>query len=1611
MINRVSWLGRPLRVVLILSLIVSAFISCVPSSVYGAATEEEASVEHIGTPQQDGGGATEPETDATGEPSGTDSAQNESEDTEQSGTPASSPEETVPVNEGSGNTAGSTEAVRLEISAEPVTVSVNTTKTFTLKGYAADGREVDIPQGEVAWSLNTDDASGIGTLTGSTFRAGDQPAEVIIAAAYGGLTAEATVHIIAPERQITAANSEWTQVFEDFEDISDLRVTSVKANSAALVPSERPGPVRYGLKAGRLNYDFANNDGTSAAYIRFMAPDGKDGREIPGSPKKIGFWAFGEDQKHWIRGQIQDSKGALYTLDFTGSSEVLNGWRYVTANMPAVQYPVKFNYIYLVETGTKTAGSLYVDQVSMLYEDTDVFALEWSGAKPLGTGESMHPSMLVTRKGDASPQPAEQGSIAFSSGDESVATVDADGTVTAHAAGEALLTATYQNKYSSVYRLTVTPTQAVPERILIEGPTSLVLTETADLKAYAVYGNGEPVEISAETAFSVPDGNGIAEITGRQIRALQVGETAVTAEYEGLEAGYTVQVKAGELKSIEIAEVFSAIVGEDTPAAKVIGDYKVEGKKEITTGITYGSTNSQIAVIDPVTGAITAVAPGTTMITAEVSGKKAQQLLVVTNPAAHPKRELRGAWISTVENIDWPTKGVLDPQQQRQDFVKLLDELKQTGINAVFVQVRPTSDSFFPSEYFPWSHWLTGEQGKAPSDGYDPLKFMVDEAHKRNLEFHAWINPYRISMHDNPDLLAPTHPARLHPDWVVKNGGKMYFNPAIPEAQNYIIDGVKEIVQNYDVDGIHMDDYFYPYPGNEPFDDSKEYNAYKSGGGTMPLDDWRRDNVNTIVKGLNAGIKQIKPFVKFGISPFGIWRNKGTDPTGSETNGQQNYDGLYADTRTWMKQGWVDYLAPQIYWHFGYSAAAYEKLIDWWTKEINGENDHSGKHNVQLYIGMAPYRVGQDNWTNPDQLPAQLRFNNDHGEDVSGNIMFSTSDLLGNPLGVRDAVASMYSSPALIPVMPWLPDDTPNVPKLTEVKGAGGSIHLSWEDTGDKEPAYYAIYRVQGDRGIDKDDASQLVATIRSVNGAAQTYTDLTAIPEQPYTYAVSAVGRLHHESGLSNEMTGQTDSSRYTAIELSGLQQMTVSQSQQIKVYGVLHSGAKEEITAGVSFSSSEPKTASISIAGVITAFAEGAARIQADYQGHSASFTLNVLATPATNPGTQPSGGAGSVSPSPSTPPGAVPNQRIVNDRDLDGVKDGKLEIRLSPTQTQVVVPGSVVARLGKDILLNIQADHAALSVPSSVLEEAMKLISGGNPNDLKLVIDMKPVEAKEATNILQRIQQHENAILTSNGMIQIAVSAQSNDGKSSGLQRFPNGMMLTLDIPDGAKSSRTGIYRILAAGGSLEYVNGAKPGEKQITVRVTVPGQYSAISYDKTFKDIASDHWASEVIKDMAARHVLKGLPDGTFAPGKEVTRAEFVSMLARLLNLPAKTGTAFTDVKEEAWYAEDVSAALQAGIIQGKGDGRFHPDQAVTREEMTMMLISAYHAAGGKNIQGASKTFRDQAGISPWAQDAVNEAAAIGLMQGSGGKFNPGLATTRAESAQALANLLMLTEYRL
>lgn len=295
---------------------------------------------------------------------------------------------------------------------------------------------------------------------------------------------------------------------------------------------------------------------------------------------------------------------------------------------------------------------------------------------------------------------------------------------------------------------------------------------------------------------------------------------------------------------------------------------------------------------------------------------------------AQPKYEFRGVWIATVENIDFPSSKNLSSWEQRAEFTSILDMHKRNGMNAVVVQIRPVADAFYPSQLEPWSEYLTGKQGVPPSPYYDPLEFMITETHKRGMEFHAWMNPYRAVFNISKSSIAPNHITKLHPEWFVDYGGKRYFDPGNKEAQKFVEEVVGDVVHRYDIDAIHFDDYFYPYRiAGKEFPDLKAYKKYGNG---MSRAGWRRYNVDTVIQMLSKAIKTDKPWVKFGISPFGVWRNHSKDSEGSMTHaGQTNYDDLYADILLWLRKGWIDYVCPQIYWSFNTKAAPYGPLLDW----------------------------------------------------------------------------------------------------------------------------------------------------------------------------------------------------------------------------------------------------------------------------------------------------------------------------------------------------------------------------------------------------------------------------------------------------------------------------------------------------------------------------------------------------------------------------------------------------------------------------------------------------------------------------------------------------------
>ncbi|MFJ8635461.1 glycoside hydrolase family 10 protein [Streptomyces sp. NPDC093568] len=373
-------------------------------------------------------------------------------------------------------------------------------------------------------------------------------------------------------------------------------------------------------------------------------------------------------------------------------------------------------------------------------------------------------------------------------------------------------------------------------------------------------------------------------------------------------------------------------------------------------------------------------------------------------------REMRGVWIASVANRDWPSKPGLTAGRQRAELIAHLDTAVRRRLNTVVLQVRPTADALWPSPHEPWSLVLTGTQGRDP--GWDPLGTAVEEAHARGLQLHAWFNPYRIANHTDLGRLAGNHPARAHPDWVVAYAGKLYYNPGLPDVRAFVRRAMLDAVERYPVDAVHFDDYFYPYPvAGQTFDDDEAYDTH--GGDFEVRADWRRDNIDKLVEEMAEGIRRIRPTTRFGISPFGVWRNASTDPLGSDTRGGvQTYDDLYADTRKWVREGWIDYICPQLYWNIGFAAADYAKLLPWWAEVARGSR-------TNLFIGEALYKAGDSAqpaaWQDPAELSRHLTLAKKHPE-ARGHIYFAAKDVAADRIGaMARVVADHYQQPAITP--------------------------------------------------------------------------------------------------------------------------------------------------------------------------------------------------------------------------------------------------------------------------------------------------------------------------------------------------------------------------------------------------------------------------------------------------------------------------------------------------------------------------------------------------------------------------------------------------------------------
>ena len=526
---------------------------------------------------------------------------------------------------------------------------------------------------------------------------------------------------------------------------------------------------------------------------------------------------------------------------------------------------------------------------------------------------------------------------------------------------------------------------------------------------------------------------------------------------------------------------------------------------------------------------------------------------VVSLPPA--PREFRAAWIATVANIDWPSEPGLPVEQQKAELRHMLDQAAALNLNAVIFQVRPHADALYESPHEPWSFYLTGAQGRAPDPSYDPLRFAVEEAHERGLELHAWFNPYRAGHPADTSALAPNHVGRTHPDWVRSYGDYLWLDPGVPEARAHARRVIMDVVRRYDVDGVHFDDYFYPYPSyadGAPFPDSASWTRAKREGWTGSRDDWRRHNVNQLVQKLYASIKETDPQVKFGISPFGIWRPD--HPSG--TRGFDAYAELYADARKWLREGWVDYITPQLYYRTDQYGYAYPTMLRWWTEQ--------NQHDRHVWPGLYTSRVrmaGARHWSDR-HLIGQIYVARSHAE-ATGQVHFSMQALMPLPdsvlvhagtdsaavapiadtvsadtvIAAGEAVDSVlvdssaadsvsvlrsqpgprhlretarllnrlptepYADPALVPASPWLDEEPPDRPVLT-VRERTDHLVLTMEPAGPQSVRWWVV---RWRRGAEW--------TIDVVPGPQRTYQLARGRPATwPDVVAVSAVDRAGNE-------------------------------------------------------------------------------------------------------------------------------------------------------------------------------------------------------------------------------------------------------------------------------------------------------------------------------------------------------------------------------------------------------------------------------------------------------------------------------------------------------------------
>lgn len=1332
------------------------------------------------------------------------------------------------------------EVSRLEIQSDHLMMESGTSQQFTVSFYDENGQEVSVADG-LEWSADPT----IGRIdSNGLFTANSMVGKVqygYVTVSYGALSAQALVLV-----------GKIAVIIEEFESMQHNGTTVLSAGlinstSSGVELSSRPEPVMYGEHAAKFTYDMSGTSGTSAAYVNLHNLDTGDYyRPLEGYPTKLGVWVYGDQGGHWFRARLRDGANVLKTIDFTTSANFTwSGWKYVTATLPTdLAGPLKISDLYLVETKNenKNAGILYFDRLSAFYSNTDILGIDLEGLTPMKVHETKQAEVYVTKNNSTAPEPVQNG-VTFLSSHPEVASVDSHGMVQAHRTGQTAIVALYGTGQPALFKLTVSEDEPPLESIGIYGPESIEQGRTDNVKVLARYANyPDTIDVTNAALFTSSDSSIASIAGGGEITGHDTGTVTITAEYKGQQAQYSLDIIEARpvLDKIVLSGLKAMKLGEQQQAKvtakyNILDQYREDLDKDITADSTYKSSKPAVADINA-EGIVTAKSIGATMITATYQGKSHSYVLVVNVNGEEriPKRELRAAWIATVENIDWPAKGTFNAEQQKADFIAILDELKEAGMNAIVMQVKPTADAFYPSKFAPWSKWLTGEQGKDP--GYDPLAFMIEEAHKRNLEFHAWFNPYRASMEPDVNSLIPEHPLRQHEDWLLTYGGRLIMDPGIPGTQQYIIDSIMEVVQNYDIDAVHFDDYFYPYPvAGVNFPDDASYSKYGNG---MNREDWRRHNVDTLIQKLSKAIKDEKPYVQFGISPFGIWKNVDSDPEGSDTRGTESYNAIYADTRKWVQEEWIDYIAPQIYWYFNYGPAAYENLIDWWAKQVEGRNVH-------LYIGHGAYRIGSDdpNWLDPDQMPNQIQFNRNF-DNVKGSIFFSTQSLRDNPLGFNDRLQQdLYAYSALVPEMNWLGQSKPAAPAEMTGTAAASGIQLDWQDP-QEEVAYYAVYRSIGDQAPDINNPANIYDQVRKLSSHHQQYIDHLVEQGKTYTYMITAFNRAHQESDSTQQVTVEAkEPEPIRTIEFDKIPALYTGKSHQVSIKAIYKDRTEQlAINDQMEFTSSNPGIATIDDHGLVKTLAAGKTKLTVKYQSLSAEYELTVLSS--TGGGDNPDGGTGGggsggdSGSTPSTPPStSQPTDPTGEDTDnnQNSGEDSSEE------------PSSIT-------LSDISGHWAEISIQQAVRQ---KWINGYNDGTFR---PNQPVDREQFAVMLSRALKLEG-----------------------------NGTDISLaDADEIAAWARPHIARVLESSIINGYQDHTFRPNQQITraemaaMIVRALGAEADLKENLPFSDAnLIPAWASPYVAAAYHAGIIQGRSNQTFAPKENATRAEAVLMILRLL----------------------------------------------------------------------------------------------------------------------------------